>query len=217
MAAFKDEGFTFVGIERAVPATGPPTRRAPADAAAAAPRARTAGGKNAALSAVRAVPADPADPSNPDMLIYMAPHRAAVALAAKLLGPGATETPYGEGAGGGGAAATPPEAAAPAVVIGGDEREQVTSVTDMPWRTVGFLQYDNSGTPYACTATLITRSAVLTSGHCVHSGSTSGGFFNNWKFTPGRSGDSKPYKTVAGKGATTFKGWSQAGRSEYDV
>ena len=96
-------------------------------------------------------------------------------------------------------------------VIGVDDRQAVDDAKQAPFRWIGFLNFKvTSGKSASCTASLIAPDAVITSAHCVADG------FNNFSFTPGQNGDSKPYGTVEATQIWRDEKWNGDEDIEYD-
>lgn len=90
-----------------------------------------------------------------------------------------------------------------------------------PYRTVGwftFTAYDNN--TYRCSAALISKSILLTAGHCVHKG---GGGSPYWiksgTFYPAYANGSQPYGSASANTMYTTTGWYNTGSIQqgYDV
>ena len=101
------------------------------------------------------------------------------------------------------------------VVIGDDTRKKISpeAAKMQPGRFIGQLMYGSKG---KCTATLISKTAVVTAGHCVHEGN--GG---DWKcptsFAPGRQDASDPFGRYDVDFITTYHTWKAEGDWRYDV
>lgn len=92
---------------------------------------------------------------------------------------------------------------------------------DFPYRAVGwfvFTAYNNVS--YRCTAQLISRSILVTAGHCVHDG---GGGATRWiksgYFVPAYAGGASPYGVATANSVYTTSGWFNVGALDrgYDV
>ena len=102
------------------------------------------------------------------------------------------------------------------VVYGTDERREVVVTTGFPIRTVGHLEI-GAGT---CTGTVISKTSVLSAGHCVYNTNT-----NQWysltNFIPARfrSGSTvtDPYGKWEPEYATTFSPYVNAKDIRYDI
>lgn len=70
-----------------------------------------------------------------------------------------------------------------------------SSDTTYPTRTVGKLYFRDAATNtnYVCSGSMIKRGVVLTSGHCIHNGSSR--FYTDFVFVPGLRNSSRPYGT----------------------
>jgi V8-like Glu-specific endopeptidase len=79
-----------------------------------------------------------------------------------------------------------------------------------PYITVGRLFFTAGGKPMFCSASVIQRRIVVTAGHCVHSG-TSSGFFSNWMFVPAYRDGNAPLLTWTWRAATVTGTWAFGG------
>jgi hypothetical protein len=79
-----------------------------------------------------------------------------------------------------------------------------------PYRTVGRLFFTAGGKPMFCSASVIQRRIVVTAGHCVHSG-TSSGYFSNWMFVPAYRDGSAPLLTWTWRAALVTDTWATSG------
>jgi V8-like Glu-specific endopeptidase len=91
-----------------------------------------------------------------------------------------------------------------------ENRVQVNPTTAYPWRTIGQLNMQASnGNTYTCSGATVGRRAVLTAGHCVHSGPGGPGWYNV-QFSAGRNGASNPYGTLSWSHITTYTAWTNS-------
>jgi V8-like Glu-specific endopeptidase len=107
-------------------------------------------------------------------------------------------------------------------VIGDDTRTRVTNTFSPSNRIVGQLDYFNRINSGGCSGTVISSDAVLTAGHCVHTGGPSGGWMDVTSFAPARYRTNlgnimSPYGNFRVTSITTFQGWSLYGDRTYDV
>lgn len=102
-------------------------------------------------------------------------------------------------------------------VCGTDERTQVTNVTAFPWRAncqlVITLQNGSQGIG---TGWMVGRGTVITAGHCVHTGGTSGQWIKSVVVIPGRNGSYRPYGSIAGASFRSVTGWTRDASPNYD-
>jgi hypothetical protein len=79
-----------------------------------------------------------------------------------------------------------------------------------PYITVGKLFFTAGGRPSFCSASVIQRRIVVTAGHCVHSG-TSSGYFSNWMFVPAFRDGTAPLLTWNWRAAIVTTTWATGG------
>ncbi len=103
--------------------------------------------------------------------------------------------------------ALPNDVISPLKVIGADNRVKVTNTTSAP-------HLYNGRIAVGCTGTLITKTHVLTAGHCVSNGS--GTWYKSLNFTAGQNGSYKPWGTTTWKNAVTTTAWHNNGDTNYD-
>lgn len=94
-------------------------------------------------------------------------------------------------------------------------------MNDTPYRQEGKFNFQAAnGLWYHCSATLISRSILVTAGHCVHDGGNrNAGWIRQGYFTPGINGTNKPYGRAFARAMITTAGWFNQGQidSGYDV
>jgi len=98
------------------------------------------------------------------------------------------------------------------VILGEDTRSRVTTTNRYPYSTI--MELDYGGGQGGCTATVVSRKAALTAGHCVFEG---GQFFNIARGVPGRDDGSEPFGSWAVDYMTTFETWKADEPRNYDV
>eukprot|EP01084_Bolivina_argentea_P089780 161915_1 len=102
-------------------------------------------------------------------------------------------------------------------VIGDDSREQMTQ-RGWPQDQLGLVTFSSGSSSYICSGTKVNYKHILTSGHCCHSGGSSGNWYGNWKWYPGAT---QKYE-INGNGrstryATAFNGWVRDRNRDYDI
>jgi V8-like Glu-specific endopeptidase len=87
-------------------------------------------------------------------------------------------------------------------------------------RIAGHFAFVLDGGSYRCTASLISRSILVTAGHCVHGGGANGNFISAGAFYPARTGRKGfPYGSAPAIGVIATTGWQTEGELDkgYDV
>eukprot|EP01023_Acetabularia_acetabulum_P033715 TRINITY_DN3156_c0_g2_i3.p1 TRINITY_DN3156_c0_g2~~TRINITY_DN3156_c0_g2_i3.p1 ORF type:complete len:373 (+),score=57.18 TRINITY_DN3156_c0_g2_i3:92-1210(+) len=84
-----------------------------------------------------------------------------------------------------------------------DDRERIELIGEFPWTTIGYLDLitcigSTCASVSSCTATLISQTVILTAAHCVYDLETDAngevfGFYEDYNYYPGRSGDVQPF------------------------
>jgi glutamyl endopeptidase len=97
-------------------------------------------------------------------------------------------------------------------IIGTDSRGQVTATTTYPWRSIALVTFDGG----RCTGWFFGANTVVTAGHCVHSGGSSGAWKTNVRVYPGRNGSSSPYGFCRATRLFSVLGWTSSKNEEYD-
>lgn len=100
----------------------------------------------------------------------------------------------------------------PHSVIGKDDRKIVEDTSTFPSRAIVQILFTSKsdGLSRLCTGSLISPNTVLTAGHCVHSGTSSGSWYTKHIVYPGRNTGSKPFGSCLAKTLYTLGGWRQA-------
>lgn len=99
-------------------------------------------------------------------------------------------------------------------IIGADQRYLNTNTTTYPNRAVVLITFESS----RCTGWMINHNTVATAGHCVHSGGSSGRWYNRttYRIYPGRNGASSPYGSCTAKSLHSVSGWTSSRNTNYD-
>lgn len=107
-----------------------------------------------------------------------------------------------------------PNGDAPSIVIGWDSRIPVKT-NRYPTRAIVYIE--NNGRHH-CTGFMISNNTVATAGHCVHSGGSSGSWYNraNLKVFAGRDGSSSPYGSCTVRRLHSVTGWTQSRSRDHD-
>lgn len=105
----------------------------------------------------------------------------------------------------------------PESVLDSDRRFRIyPQESGYPYRAIGQLTFSQGGSNYICTGWLIGANTVVTAGHCVHSGGSTGVWSTNMVFYPGRNGASAPYGSCTAKSRHSVTGWTRDGNPDYD-
>jgi hypothetical protein len=108
------------------------------------------------------------------------------------------------------------------IIFGTDNRFQVSgNPVGYPYRAVGRVLACRNGGCSQCSGALIGPRAVLTAGHCVHSGGPNGNWLtalSSVTFAPAEacrdaacSSVVRPYGAITATGITTYTAWTQSG------
>lgn len=95
------------------------------------------------------------------------------------------------------------------VVIGTDDRKNITSTMQYPWRSICSLKIKaKDGTNWIGTGFLIGPRTVITAGHVVYL-HNHGGWAKSIEVIPGRNGSSNPYESCKSSHLHSVKGWTK--------
>jgi len=100
-----------------------------------------------------------------------------------------------------------------------DDRVQIGAsyIESFPYNKIGQLRFrDASGVWHTCTGTLVGPRDVLTSGHCLHSGGSSGDWYDKFYFFLKRYSSSEYDTVYEGSQAWSVYGWTTLGNWYYD-
>ena len=104
-------------------------------------------------------------------------------------------------------------ATGPESIIGTDSRVRVTDTRSYPGRaTVLILR--NGG--LHCTGWMVSKDTLVTAGHCVHSGGSSGSWYSGLSFRPGSDGFTAPYGTCLSSRTFAFSAWVNSRSRAFD-
>lgn len=79
-----------------------------------------------------------------------------------------------------------------------------------PWSTSCRIFFTQAGGNYVCSGTMLDPKHVISAGHCVHSGGSSGVWSTNVVVAPSWDGDANAFGTANGVELTTFTPWTQS-------
>ncbi|MBT8101310.1 MAG: trypsin-like serine protease, partial [Gammaproteobacteria bacterium] len=80
-----------------------------------------------------------------------------------------------------------------------------------PYRAAGKIFFEDDGSNFICSGSVIDRRLVVTAGHCVHSGSDGDdGFFENVVFIPAWHEGDAPFKLWAATWIATTPSWASS-------
>ncbi len=104
-----------------------------------------------------------------------------------------------------------PETFTPFSVIGQDERVAVTETVSYPARAVVQILFETaSGSQRICTGAMVGPHTVLTAGHCLHSGTSTGQLYRNFRVIPGRNVGAGPFGACRATRVFVLAGWTGA-------
>ncbi len=100
-------------------------------------------------------------------------------------------------------------------VLGFDSRFQVNPYT-YPQRAVALITYNGAT---HCTGWLVSKDTLVTAGHCVHGGGSTGrwGTLSAFKIYPGFSDDYAPYGSCTPKEIYSSSGWITVADTDSDI
>jgi glutamyl endopeptidase len=102
------------------------------------------------------------------------------------------------------------------VVIDEDNRQQITSTADYPWRCIASLRITAAdGSGWIGTGWLVGPRILLTAGHNVYM-ADHGGWAQQIEVIPGRNGDSFPFGSCVATDFRSVQGWIQSQDSNFD-
>lgn len=102
----------------------------------------------------------------------------------------------------------------PESVIAWDARRRVYT-TDYPSRAIVFIEYNGA---HLCTGYMYSPNMIATAGHCVHTGGSSGTWYNRslYKVYPGRDKKKSPYGFCGVSRTHSVAGWTNSGDFNFD-
>ncbi|MDQ2756068.1 MAG: trypsin-like serine protease [Actinomycetota bacterium] len=156
---------------------------------------------------------------SPDALVSSSgsvatPAAARAALSAKGALPQGSQPSPGRTRGFTATALSPDHPLSPDSVIGTDNRFQVTATTSYPSSATVLILRNGR---LHCTGWMISKDTMLTAGHCVHTGGSSGSWYSGLTFRPGSNGGTAPFGTYSSRGTWALNGWVNSGSSDYDA
>ncbi|WP_162683479.1 trypsin-like serine protease [Rhodobacteraceae bacterium DSL-40] len=100
----------------------------------------------------------------------------------------------------------------PFTVIGDDNREPVLNTTQFPESAIVQIVFKKVAgiAQNLCTGAMISPDTVLTAGHCVHSGTAIGHWYQDFIVYPGRNTDTKPFGECHAVRLLALRGWIEA-------
>ena len=101
-----------------------------------------------------------------------------------------------------------PETFVPFSVVGDDDRVAVMNTTQFPARAMVQITFKNHrGKINVCSGTMISPDTVLTAAHCIHSGTSGGKAYSEFRFIPGRNVGAAPFGECNARDAFVLNGW----------
>jgi glutamyl endopeptidase len=165
-----------------------------------------------ALLTLGAAPAAPAFAANPVPAgaLHVSPD-ALVSSSGRVITPQAAAA---TGAGDRGRTGFVGRSPSPETIILNDDRVRITPTTSYPARANGLINRNGS---LHCTGWLVSRDTILTAGHCVHTGGSSGSWYSGLTFLAGSDGGTAPYGTCSPRSTWALNGWLNRGDPQYDA
>lgn len=100
-------------------------------------------------------------------------------------------------------------------IIGVDNRFRVTPTTTYPYRANVLIERSTGS--LHCTGWMVSKDTLLTAGHCVHTGGSSGTWYSGLRFKAGSDGGTAPYGTCLSRGTWALNGWVNSGSTNFDA
>lgn len=106
---------------------------------------------------------------------------------------------------------------APESVCGSDSRTRINPTTGLPWRwNCKLVMTAQNGSKFVGTGWMCGPRLVMTAGHCVHDGGSSGKWMKTIEVIPAMNGSTRPYGTYVSSNLRSVTGWTVSGNHEYD-
>lgn len=109
-----------------------------------------------------------------------------------------------------GAMRSAPERFVPFSVIGDDDRVAVTNTTTFPDRAIVQILFDTGVGTSLCSGAMVSADTVLTAAHCIHSGTSTGYMYSNYRVIPGRNKGATPFGQCNAIKAHLLNGWTSS-------
>jgi putative chitinase len=104
-----------------------------------------------------------------------------------------------------------PESFVPFSIIDADDRRAVPDTTGFPARAVVQILFETpAGSQHLCSGTMVSKDTVVTAGHCLHSGTSTGQLFRNFRVTPGRNRGAAPFGNCRARDIFVLQGWTRS-------
>lgn len=102
------------------------------------------------------------------------------------------------------------------VVIGDDDRREIVTTTDFPWRCICSLRITAAdGSGWIGTGWLVGPRLLVTAGHCVYVHDR-GGWVKQIEVIPGRRASERPYGSCIATSFWSVRGWTDYRDRKYD-
>lgn len=100
----------------------------------------------------------------------------------------------------------------PFTVIGDDSRKAILNTKEFPASAIVQITYKKPGRSgrYQCSGAMIAENLVLTAGHCVHSGTRGGQWFQKFFVFPGRNTLNRPFGRCKATEVFALSGWTES-------
>jgi glutamyl endopeptidase len=105
-------------------------------------------------------------------------------------------------------------------IIREDDRVRITETKAPPWRMIAQLEIfrpDSNDPMGVGTAWFVSRTTLVTAGHCVYSNFFFGGWAGKIRISAGRNGPELPFNSITADRFTAPEAWTDTEKPEFDI